>query len=237
MYLVRGNSKLGEDAWTWSIPAGSTCPGKTAACASVCYAADGFFKMASVKAAMAKREEFRRSDEFVDSILKQIEKNKITLLRIHVAGDYDSVAYTRRWVEIMKAVPHVTAWTYTRSWRVPRLRNDIRKLAALPNVNFFLSCDRDTGAPPKWKNFKRAYMSLNDTDLPKYKVDLVFRDGRKTLMKHTPQGAIVCPVENGVTKTTCSSCQMCFKFDKLDRANRAALRASQSLVQLDAAPA
>ena len=50
----------------------------------------------------------------------------------------------------------------------------------------------------------------DDSDEPKYKVDLVFRNSTTTTMKYTSNGSLVCPYDNGVTKTTCSSCKICF---------------------------
>jgi hypothetical protein len=60
-----------------------------------------------------------------------------------------------------------------------------------------------------------AYMSVSDDDVPRYKVDIVFRAGsRKVPMKKDKAGNRVCPYEQGIkrqVKITCASCGICFK--------------------------
>ena len=57
----------------------------------------------------------------------------------------------------------------------------------------------------------------DDSDIASYKVDLVFRDKCKTVMKYDPKGNQVCPYDNGVTLTTCSKCKLCFTGGELPK--------------------
>lgn len=139
--------------YSWSIPAGSTCPGAklsvvhqgdNAVCGS-CYAQGGFYLMPSTKTAqMARRAWIARSlahddgAEFVSVMIEMIRESVHACgtprFRGHDSGDFFSVAYIEAWIAICEALPSVTLWFPTRSYIVPNLEPALRRLAALPNV-------------------------------------------------------------------------------------------------------
>ena len=47
--------------------------------------------------------------------------------RIHVSGDFFDVAYTRAWLKALECNEHIKPFTFTRSWRVKHIRNEIIK--------------------------------------------------------------------------------------------------------------
>ena len=81
-------------------------------------------------------------------------------------------------------------------------------------MTLLLSVDRDTGYPNEadWQGFRTAFMMVddNDADLVRPDTHVVFRDARAAILKRV-NGNLVCPVENGITKTTCEKCKWCFK--------------------------
>lgn len=139
--------------YSWSIPAGSTCPGAklsvvhqgdNAVCGS-CYAQGGFYQMPSTKnAQMARRAWIGRSlahddgAEFIRVMVEMIRESVHACgnprFRGHDSGDFFSVAYIDAWIAICSALPSVTFWFPTRSYIVPNLEPALRRLAALPNV-------------------------------------------------------------------------------------------------------
>jgi hypothetical protein len=218
--LGRPNTKLGNDIWSWSIPPVKTCPGKTAICSALCYATKGRFSFNSVKERHRKNLTLAESPQFVSTMISLLREHDVKVMRIHVAGDFNTVEYVRKWQEIVRHCKSVTFYAYTRSWRVPRLQEELRKLAALPNMHLWLSCDKDTNAPIRMANTRRAYMSSGDNDFPGYRVDLVFRDRDANVIKWDPRGALVCPFENGVESKrgiTCSRCKLCFRNEDVPR--------------------
>ena len=97
----------------------------------------------------------------------------------------------------------------------------LHELNALPNMELLLSVDRDTGYPnSNWDGFRTAFMMVDDNDIPLVQPDthVVFRDNRNSVMKQV-NGNLVCPTENGISKTTCEKCKWCFK----DTVNKTAL--------------
>lgn len=208
-----GNSKLGAIP-NFSLEAVKTCPGASEACKSICYATSGFYNMPSVQAFYERNLKLARSMKFVDKILEEIQKRQIRLMRIHASGDFETPAYASKWLEIITRSKHTRFFAYTRSWREEAIRPILWDMSRRSNMSLLLSCDHETGAPPRWHKVRIAYMATSDDDSPKFPVDLVFRDQTQTPMIREPlSGALVCPVEQGVersVKITCEKCRLCF---------------------------
>ena len=203
------------------MPAISTCPGRSALCEDLCYGQKGLYFMPNVVEALALRMELRRETRFVEAIVAQIKAERIRTVRIHAVGDFDYVWYVRAWAKIAQASRGTIFCVYTRSWRVARLQPELKKLAKIRNLRVWLSCDRETGAPPRWRGTRRAYMQIDDADIPAFWVDLVFRtDYHHSVIKYV-NGALVCCVENGVTKgVTCDVCKLCYLNKPIIRKDR-----------------
>lgn len=216
MALTKGNSKLGGNIWVWSLRAGPDCPGKSDACygAGKCYALHGHMSRPSVKAAYEFNSSISRTSYFASWMILELLVHKVNVCRVHVAGDFYDAEYVRKWVQIVKASPQVTFYAYTRSWRILDALKAIQELADLPNMHMWYSVDKTTGWPEHVPaRVRLAYMQLDDKDLPQHHVHLVFRAKRRTIVKKIDQ-AIVCPVENGITDTTCTKCGICWNEPK-----------------------
>lgn len=234
MLLRPGNAKLGKGLFSWSVPADTTCPGKSEVCAAICYAKHGHYVFENVKTRLEINLEIARQNRFANLMTLEIARRKARRVRVHAAGDFYSVAYTRAWLQIVQACPDTEFWAYTRSWMVKRLRPLLLQLARQPNFTLWLSGDRSMPRPPRWKHTYVCYVALDDDDKPSYKADLVFRHRPKTVVK-SMNGAIVCPVENGVqlkhNDMTCAQCRLCFDPQRLAvlRRRRAIAFADQEL--------
>jgi len=216
--LTRGNAKLGSIS-IWSIPAVATCPGSSALCRASCYATKGFYQQSNVIESLFKRLAICASPFFVLWMILSIRLQHSKVVRIHSAGDFYSSGYIAAWLTIVKACPGVQFFAYTRSWRVPVLRELLVQLSLQPNVQLWYSCDAETGIPVLTKEerfIRNAYMAVNLQDIPTRAVDLVFRDypTRAIVQKHV-YGDLVCPAENGTgAHITCDKCQLCFSAEK-----------------------
>lgn len=208
-----GNLRLGRKLIrTFSIPAGSTCPGKSDLCTKLCYASKGFYLTPDVRRSYLKNLRISKTDKFVPLMIEAIRENNTIVFRIHVSGDFYDVIYTRKWIEIVRSLPNVKFFAYTRSWRKPNILVALKELAALPNIRLWWSADDETGQPGDVPTgVKVAYLMTSPTDIPSWGPDLFFRDdsARKVIQKQIG-GILVCPKENGVTETTCEKCQICW---------------------------
>jgi len=216
--LRPGNTKLGLLVHQWSIPSGlrHICVGASEICLMLCYAMRHHYRRDGVKDAMDRNYKVSLRKDFVAIMLGWIRSLFVRVVRVHASGEFYSEEYVRKWISIVERTPKVTYYAYTRSWSDPEVYSALKELARLPNFVMWWSCDRATGAPPRNAGVRRAYLSIADDDVPKFHVDLVFRNNSKTVMKWL-NGALVCPPENGATKTTCSLCQICFKRDAVPR--------------------
>jgi hypothetical protein len=209
-FLAKGNTKLGPLVQSWSIPAIQTCPGASALCKKLCYATRGFYNMANVIASLEKNLELARSKEFVPVIVAELREKQTTICRVHCAGDFFNRRYIRQWLAIVSQRRQTTFYAYTRSWRKPELLPDLVELGRQPNMQLWFSWDRTMPFPPRRMGIRTCYLSLNDDDLPSRRTDLVFREKDETVLKHTANGSLVCPYENGVTPIGCSRCKICW---------------------------
>lgn len=127
--LINGNAKLGKGVYTWStLPTNEyityfengemkvekgTCPCKCPGC----YACGGCYLFNSTKLSLARKTVLARlyMDFVKRAILAQIKADRITICRIHAAGDFFSVAYVEMWKEIFQACPACLFWSYTKN--------------------------------------------------------------------------------------------------------------------------
>jgi hypothetical protein len=209
--LAHGNSHLGPLIHAFSIPAFSTCPGATLACLLVCYALEFLFYVRStLDKHRANWERTLAPDVFAADMIAEVRWKLVHILRIHVAGDFFGVAYIKAWIRIARACPTVKFLFYSRSWRVPALRQPLIELASLPNVFAWWSEDRDSG-PSDMIVGRRCFLCVEAADEALVPPGvLVFREDVKQARKWV-NGSWVCAKEQGIpTAVTCSHCGFCF---------------------------
>lgn len=224
--LVQGNGKLGPHLiWSFSIPAVTTCPGRSKLCELIaCYAMKGHYRHHAVQAKYERNLRYAREESFVRDMSDEIRTWKMQVVRIHGSGDFYSREYTERWCDIARANPQTRFYFYTRSWRTAELLEQLLLLAAIPNVWGWFSCDVETGLPSfsKPADIRYAWMSMDDNQaqLIPPEVDLVFRVTRDTVAKKLG-GIQVCPHEQGIIHVrgpiTCDRCRICFRNPEKDQ--------------------
>lgn len=206
--------KLGPLVHTFSLPAIKTCPGRSWLCELLCYATTSFFVMESVSAKHKDNLRRSRTKDFVGDAIAEVRAGYFRLVRIHMAGDFYSLAYLAKWLEIVRGCPRTTFFGYTRSWAVPRFLPRLVELAGLKNMHLWLSADKAMPRPPEIPGMRVAYLLDNGespADVPAW-ADLVFRDQEPFPLKRA-NGVLVCPYEQGIerqVRLTCSQCRICW---------------------------
>jgi len=217
LHIQPKNYKLGN-IWNISLPAVETCGGLSAACAGPdgkCYVLKIYKRRPTVlKAHQNTYVGILEALENGEELELPTKVKDGDVFRLHVAGDFFDSAYVYAWMRLMTNNPNIQFFAYTRSWRMPEMVSSLHALAALPNMELLLSVDRDTGYPnaDDWYGFRTAFMMVTDDDANLVQPDthVVFRDNRHVILKQV-NGNLVCPTENGITKTTCEKCKWCFK--------------------------
>ena len=135
--FFKGNAKLGRDVWTFSLPAGHTCPGAKDCLAKVtenssgqrsladgplakfrCFAASQEVAFKSVYLSRHHNWKLilaaRTADAIRDMILRDLSA-KADVVRVHVSGDFFSAAYFDAWMQVARERPRTKFYGYTKS--------------------------------------------------------------------------------------------------------------------------
>lgn len=130
----------------FNIPAIKTCPHRTKACEAYCYAKGGFFAMPWTKQLLDRNYEASKCDCFVprmkaiiDYLIGPHKRNKVTRIRVHSSGDFYSLKYFEKWLDIIRCYPDITFIAYTRN-------RAINMLVIPENLILFYSVDHTTEA-------------------------------------------------------------------------------------------
>ena len=137
MNLLTQNAKLKKTSiennmrvMNFSLPAYKTQTGKTVCpfakdCVKYCYAQKGNYKYPSVIKGLNKRYELSKTKDFVPMMNATIVLERPTHVRIHDSGDFYSIKYLNKWVEIAKENTNVIFYAYTKS--IKFFKGDIDK--------------------------------------------------------------------------------------------------------------
>ena len=153
--LGTGTSKLGE-VLTFSLPPIETCPGASPWCRKHCYADRYVRRRPNSRRAYQINHELSLTPNRFTDLMTGVLPRIIPHFRIHVSGDFYSVAYIASWIKICLAFPQTRFWSYTRSWTLPTLLPALERLRDLPNVQLLASVDPDMPLPPS--DWRRAFL-------------------------------------------------------------------------------
>ena len=138
--ISNGNTKIGAIP-NFSLPAIKTCPGQTDFCAVFCYGLRGHFTHHSRQAMLERNYQRSLQDHFASRMIRSIQDNASKVFRIHVVGDFYTPEYIQKWTMIVDALPSVTFYAYTRSWRCPALKEALGNLRSHSNCHLLASID------------------------------------------------------------------------------------------------
>ena len=114
---IKNNAKI----FNFSIPAYKTKSGKVtcpfaAACVKYCYAQKGnYTRFPIVQELMEQKYEISKQNNFNSLMNEEIKKKKATHIRIHDSGDFYSVKYLSKWIQIAEFNPSIIFYAYTKS--------------------------------------------------------------------------------------------------------------------------
>ena len=128
MNLLTQNSKMKKTSiknnmriFNFSIPAYKNKAGKTVCpfaggCQKYCYAQKGnYTRFPIVQELMEKKYKITKQDNFIDLMNEEIQKKKANYIRIHDSGDFYSIDYLLKWVNIANDNKDVIFYAYTKS--------------------------------------------------------------------------------------------------------------------------
>ena len=205
----------------FGLPAGTSCPGRTAICASVCYA-EAAENWPTVDALVRHNWDLLRacgrSQAKITELLRELmtayrqsharaERLRSATIphafRIHWDGDFYSVAYARAWRTVMLENADIQFWVYTRSFHG---RVDVvPTLSVVPNLSLYLSVDSEN------RQHAERY-----PDLPHAILDETFADAQVTSVSLSgkrspkcPENARKVPLVGSDGRGACVACGLC----------------------------
>jgi len=129
--FTTGNTHLGKGVWTWTLPAGITCPGAflckawtdESGCLKrgggskfCCYAARAErFPNVRLKARLNYDLVRNGAREEIADIIHLLIPLKAKKIRIHAGGDFFSLDYTLAWFDVCERNPNIRFWAFTKS--------------------------------------------------------------------------------------------------------------------------
>ena len=127
---MKASSTGGYVVYNWTLPAVVTCPSR-GTCETGCYATQGAYVWPVVRAAHQRNLDLTKTSEFVQTMITEVTRrflrvtgDRTLVVRIHDAGDFYSLAYTRKWLKIVDAfkdVERIRFYAYTKQvklWQV-----------------------------------------------------------------------------------------------------------------------
>ena len=128
MNLLTQNSKMKKTSlknnakiFNFSIPAYKTKSGRVTcpfadACVKYCYAQKGnYTRYPIVQEVQEKKYEISKQNNFNSLMNEEIKKKKATHIRIHDSGDFYSIKYLAKWIQIAEFNPSIIFYAYTKS--------------------------------------------------------------------------------------------------------------------------
>lgn len=208
---------------SFGLPAGATCPGRTAFCLS-CYGiraernpgvAPALTHNLELLLAANRRTGITGMADLLEDMLVRYDQEARHLdpperiFRIHWDGDFFSTDYARAWADTIRDHPAVRFWCYTRSFRPPV--DVIPILYGIPNLALYLSVDEGN------RTHAAAQLAAQPTLMAAYCADDYQtaraiagprRDRNLTRPTPCPENAHRIPIADA-GQGACVSCQIC----------------------------
>jgi len=128
MNLLTQNAKMKKTSkenkakiFNFSIPAYKTKGGKITcpfadSCVKYCYAQKGnYTRFPKIQELMEQKYKISKTNTFIPLMNEEIKKKKSTHIRIHDSGDFYSIAYLNKWIDIATQNTDVIFYAYTKS--------------------------------------------------------------------------------------------------------------------------
>jgi len=208
MIKLSSTSKMkitGKRVKSWSLPAGSSCPGSSDAeiCKS-CYAKKGMYHFPSVKNLREHNKLDYHRNNWVDDMVKEV--SKCDYFRWFDSGDIETPELATKIAEVCRLCPNTIFWLPTRSDKIPAINAAIvattrtaycHSLSSLPNVALRISADN---------------IGLNNRERPGVNSYVI---NQEDIFEAKRQGIHVCPVGVQPNRKSCNDCTMCYTSAKV----------------------
>ena len=169
---------------SWSLEAGTTCPGSVGAEACKgCYAKSGNYRYPNAKAPRIHNRLDWERDDWVSDMVSALETERY--FRWFDSGDMYHLKLAEKILSVMQQTPWVRHWLPTRMGKFPKFAPVLAKMDSLDNVKVRFSSDSINGDYMPWHG------------------SVIIPSSNKV-----PSGAVLCGAYQNDGK--CSGCRQCW---------------------------
>jgi hypothetical protein len=140
----------------------------------------------------------------------RVKRKRACVVRIHESGDFYSVAYFKKWIEIAKKLPGKTFYAYTKSWFIAQhldeLPDNFIIIFSLDKTNFYLFkglISRIAEARAKGKRVAVSYVNTHTEEDVRNMIEIA-----KYLRPRLCKATIPKLAEPGMCGRECDYCQV-----------------------------
>ena len=192
----------GKKVGSWSLPAGSSCPGShDAEVCKGCYAKKGMYRFPVVKNVREFNKEDYHRDEWVDEMVKEV--SKFDYFRWFDSGDIETQELAHKISQVIKKTRDTKHWLPTRSDKIQDIKNILLSTHYYKGKRHSsISCKENVVVRRSADNigFKQERPGVNS---------FVIRE--EDLFECAKRGIHLCPVTKpGSTQKSCDTCTMCY---------------------------
>ena len=193
----------GKKVGSWSLPAGTSCPGsKDAEVCKTCYAKKGMYRFPVVKNVREYNRDDYRKDDWVDRMVAKV--SKFDYFRWFDSGDIETHELAMKIWQVITRTSSTQHWLPTRSDKIGNIDHVLHgipksadtKLAGithLPNVAVRLSAD-NIGLDKPERSGVNSYVVRQED-----------------MFEAKKRGIHLCPVTApGSTQKSCDTCTLCY---------------------------
>lgn len=209
----------GAKVGSWSLPAGTSCPGShDAEVCKGCYAKKGMYRFPVVKNVREfNKQDYHRAD-WVDEMVKEV--SKFDYFRWFDSGDIETPELARKISLVINRTRDVLHWLPTRSDKILKisdvLTNYMAPVSYIGNggVQHILNNQPLLSCPNVAVRRSADNIGLDRQERPGVN-SFVINNTVEDLFKAKQQGIYVCPVGTNPTQKSCGTCTKCYTNDKV----------------------
>lgn len=198
----------GSKVGSWSLPAGTSCPGaKGAEVCEGCYAKKGMYRFPVVKNVREHNKQDYHRDDWVAEMIKEV--SKYDYFRWFDSGDIETPELAQRIEQVIESTPHCKHWLPTRSDKISSINYHLKRpISSIYGGGMsYISDLKNVALRPSADN-----IGLNNNERPGVNSYVI---NPEDVFEAKRQGIYLCPVTTDKNRKSCDTCTKCYTDAKV----------------------
>lgn len=162
IYIGKGNSKIGTIP-VFDLPPGLSCIEKS--CYKICYARN-VYVYKHPKVLWDNNFEASKDKNFVKTVCGMLQNYNAKFFRIHSSGDFYSLEYLKKWIDICKTFPSIQFLAFTKAYNhiIDCITEIPENLTIIFSLSPFISHDEKEKIKQQAKILSLSIATIDDTE-------------------------------------------------------------------------